>query len=90
MGGTVSRVSTWLVRLVRCRPYHPPTQGKEERFHLTLNAEVIAYRAWSTFRQCRDAFDQWRKVYNFQRPHEALALDVRPLVMCPVTVPIRR
>lgn len=79
-GGSLSRISIWLVRLgirlVRCRPYHPQTQGKDERFHRTLNTEVIAYRAWSTLDQCQDAFDQWRDVYNFQRPHEALSLNV--------------
>ena len=79
-GGTVSRISIWLIRLgirlTRCRPYHPQTQGKEERFHRTLNAEVIAYRAWSTLPQCQGAFDHWRDVYNFERPHEALALNV--------------
>ena len=79
-GGSVARVSIWLIRLgiglKRCRVYHPQTQGKEERFHRTLNAEVIAYRAWSTLAQCQGAFDRWRDVYNFERPHEALDLDV--------------
>ena len=26
--------------------------------------------------QCQDAFDHWRDVYNFERPHEALDLEV--------------
>ena len=35
-GGSVTQISMWLIRLgirlTRCRPYHPQTQGKDERF----------------------------------------------------------
>ena len=79
-GGSVTQISMWLIRLgirlTRCRPYHPQTQGKDERFHRTLKAEVIAYRLWTTLAQCQREFDRWRTVYNFERPHEALGLEV--------------
>ncbi len=29
------------IRVIHGRPYHPETQGKEERFHRTLQAEVL-------------------------------------------------
>jgi transposase InsO family protein len=68
----------WLLRLgVRVshgRPYHPQTQGKDERFHRTLRAEVIGRRAWRDPADCGRAFEVWRHVYNAERPHEALKL----------------
>lgn len=55
---------------------NPQTLGKEERFHRTLKAEVIARRMLADLVQAQGAFDRWRHVYNHQRPHEALQLDV--------------
>jgi len=69
----------WLMRLgVRVchgRPYHPQTQGKEERFHRTLQVEVLARGGWSDCGHVQNAFDQWRPIYNTQRPHQALELE---------------
>jgi transposase InsO family protein len=67
----------WLIRvgidLIHGRPYHPQTQGKEERFHRTLKAEVIETRAeWDDLGQCDEAFMAWRPIYNEIRPHESL------------------
>lgn len=72
-----TRLTAWLIRLgisiSHGRPYHPQTQGKEERFHRTLNAEVLRARAhWDGFAQVQEHFGRWREVYNFERPHEAL------------------
>ena len=68
----------WLLRLgiavSHGRPYHPQTQGKDERFHRTLKAEVIGCRAWRDLAHCQNAFEAWRHVYNAERPHEALGL----------------
>jgi transposase InsO family protein len=68
----------WLMRLgvavSHGRPYHPQTQGKDERFHRTLKAEVIGERAWRDLAECDRAFETWRHVYNAERPHEALGL----------------
>ena len=54
------------------RPYHPQSRGKNERFHRTLKDEVFALQRFSDFDQLQRAFDRWREVYNFERPHEAL------------------
>jgi transposase InsO family protein len=71
--------TVWLIRLgVRVthgRPYHPQTQGKDERFHRTLKAEVLSGRSFRDLPECRCAFDAWRQVYNHERPHQALELD---------------
>ena len=56
------------------RPYHPQTQGKDERFHRTLKAEVLQGRDFSDLAQCQAAFDHWRPIYNLERPHDSLDL----------------
>jgi transposase InsO family protein len=70
--------SVWLLRLgVRVthgRPYHPQTQGKDERFHRTLKAEVINGRHFVDLPECQRAFDRWRHVYDHERPHQAINL----------------
>jgi len=70
----------WLIRLgIRVghsRPYHPQTQGKLERLHRTLEAEVLRYGSFAEMPACQRALDRWRRVYNYERPHEALALAV--------------
>ena len=58
------------------RPYHPQTQGKGERFHRTLKAEVLQGRHFADLPACQEAFDRWRTVYNMERPHQALELAV--------------
>jgi len=72
-------LTVWLLRLgvgvSHGRPYHPQTQGKEERFHRTLKAEVLRGRFFENLAACRSAFDHWREIYNVRRPHEALGLD---------------
>jgi transposase InsO family protein len=73
-------LGVWLLRIgvgvAHGRPCHPQTQGKDERFHRTLNAEVIQGRLFHGLDGCQRHFDQWREVYNHQRPHEALGLEV--------------
>jgi transposase InsO family protein len=75
----LSTLALWLVRLgVRIsfsRPYHPQTNGKLERFHRSLKAEVLAGRHFSDLDQVQRAFDGWRDLYNCKRPHEALQLS---------------
>ena len=71
--------SIWLiengVRVTFSAPYHPETNGKVERFHKTLKAEVITPRFFSSLTDIQNAFDEWRDVYNHERPHESLAME---------------
>jgi transposase InsO family protein len=73
-------LTVWLlklgIRVSHGRPYHPQTQGKEERFHRTLRAEVLAGREFHDLPDCQARFDPWRQIYNYERPHEALGLGV--------------
>lgn len=65
------------IRPLHGRPYHPQTQGKVERFHGTLNRELLPYVNRSTLDSFAGELERWRTdVYNSLRPHEALAMDV--------------
>lgn len=54
----------------------PQTQGKVERFHGTLAAELLCGPLLRDLPDCQDAFDRWRTQNNQERPHEALGLAV--------------
>lgn len=74
-----TRLEVWLLQLGiplhHGRPYHPQTQGKDERFHRTIEAELVGRRRFATLLECQQAFERWRHVYNTERPHEAIGLD---------------
>ncbi len=73
-------LDVWLmrqgIRISHSRPFHPQTQGKDERFHRTLKAEVLQGPAFADLAQAQHAFDRWRLIYNQQRPHQALGMGV--------------
>jgi transposase InsO family protein len=79
-GSRWTALRVWLLRLgvnlIYARPYHPQSRGKNERFHRTLKAEVFAMRSFRDLAELQRACDAWRTVYNFERPHEALGMDV--------------
>lgn len=69
-------LTVWLLRLgigiSHGRPYHPQTQGKDERFHRTFKAEVVSRGRFRNLADCQPQFDPWRETYNHERPHEAI------------------
>jgi transposase InsO family protein len=71
--------SLWLIRLgirvAHGRPYHPQTQGKDERFHRTLKFEVLRHFNFTSLEHCQREFDAFRDRYNLKRPHDALGLE---------------
>jgi transposase InsO family protein len=79
-GARWTRLGVWLLKLgvgvLHSRPYHPQSRGKNERFHRSLKAEVLALQRLRDADAAQAAFDRWRNVYNFERPHEALGQDV--------------
>jgi transposase InsO family protein len=80
MGSSWTRLGVWLLKLgvdvLHSRPFHPQSRGKNERFHRTLKAEVFAFQRFRDLHEVQRAFDRWRSVYNFDRPHQALDLQV--------------
>ena len=77
--GRYTRFELWLMRLgiqvSHSRPYHPQTQGKDERFHRTLKAEVLQDQSFRDLDHAQQKFDEWLPVYNQERPHDALELN---------------
>ena len=76
--GNLTRLTVWIIRVgihvAHGRKYHPQTQGKEERFHRTLNEELLAKRSFTDIDDAQRAFDPWRERYNNVRPHDALGM----------------
>lgn len=74
-----TRFELWLIRMgikvSHSRPYHPQTQGKDERFHRTLKAEVLQGQAFRDLAHAQQKFDEWLPIYNQERPHEALGMN---------------
>lgn len=55
---------------------HPQTQGKVERLHRTLQQSMNHHGTPRTMGDCNAFFARFREVYNHDRPHEALGMDV--------------
>lgn len=76
----ISKLTVWLIRLgiriSHSRPYHPQTNGKDERFHRSLDREVLDVKGFADRAQLQAELDRWRRCYNHERPHEALGLAV--------------
>lgn len=79
-GCTWTALELWLMRqgikVGHSSPYHPQTQGKLERFHRSLKAEVLQGKWFTDAGELQRAFDHWRTVYNLERPYEALDMAV--------------
>lgn len=79
MDGAITGLGAWLirlgVRLSHSRPLHPQTNGKDERFHRTLNVELLQGRQFKDLAHAQREFTDWRRHYNCQRPHEALDMQ---------------
>lgn len=62
------------IRLLYGRVCHPQTQGKVERFHRTLGAELRHRGVPREFAQWARVLQEVETSYNHQRPHEALKM----------------
>jgi transposase InsO family protein len=71
--GGLSALSIWWIKLgivpERIEPGHPEQNGRHERMHRTLKAEVAPRKDLA---EQQLAFDAFRYAYNELRPHEAL------------------
>lgn len=59
---------------------HPQTQGKIERFHRTMNCELLKHNKFQSLQEADKALQEWKEKYNNIRPHEALGMK------CPAEV----
>lgn len=75
--GGLSRLSVWFIQLgivpERIEPGQPQQNGRHERMHRTVQ-EATARPPAQTLHGQQCAFDGFRKEYNQERPHEALAM----------------
>lgn len=73
-------LSLWLIRLgvhvSFSKIRRPQTNGKIERFHLTLKNELLQFNYFWNLKDAQKNFDRWRTEYNLERPHQAL--DMKP------------
>jgi len=73
--GGLSRLSMWWLQLgirhERIDPGHPEQNGRHERMHRTLKQETANPPAANRRRQ-QQAFVEFERRYNKERPHEAL------------------
>ena len=71
----LSTLAVWWVRLgiglERIEPGEPQQNGRHERLHRTLK-EATAKPPRANLRAQQKAFDEFRREYNQERPHEAL------------------
>jgi transposase InsO family protein len=67
----LSKLAAWWVALgidlERGRPGCPQDNGAHERLHLDIERELRG-------QEQQASFDEWRRTYNEERPHEALAM----------------
>lgn len=75
----LSRLSIWWLRLgiklYRIEPGHPEQNGRHERMHLTL-AQDTTRPARENILQQQETFDDFKRIFNIERPHEALEMKV--------------
>jgi putative transposase len=76
----LSQLSVWWLRLgiqpELIEPAHPEQKGRHERMHRTLKPKTARPPAGSLSAQQR-RFNRFRREYNSERPHQALA-DATP------------
>ena len=76
------------IGLSHCRPYHPQTCGKVERFHQTLKKWLARQDPAATTGALQAQLDEFTACYNTRRPHRAIgrrtpadAWNARPRAM---------
>jgi len=94
----LSRLSAWWVtlgiRLDRIAPGRPDQNGAHERIHRDIRSELQVSPA-DDLDESQALFDEWRRTFNWERPHEALAMKTpgevykaseRPYTPAPVDI----
>jgi hypothetical protein len=63
------------IKQLLTKPYSPTTIGKVERWHQTLQTELLHLAGpFATIEDAQAAVDVWRHEYNHDRPHQSLGM----------------
>lgn len=60
------------VAATHTRPSRPQSNGKVERFHLTLKKRLAAFPAANTLVELQTQLNEFCRVYNHERPHRSI------------------
>jgi transposase InsO family protein len=77
-GQLVTYLSSLGVQPITGKPYHPQTQGKNERFHQTLFRWLDKQPLADSIAELQAQVDQFDRIYNTQRPHQGLPGRITP------------
>jgi transposase InsO family protein len=84
----LSKLSVWWLRLgitiERIQPGHPQQNGRHERMHLTLKTQTTRPAGLNSLQQ-QGKFDDFLEEFNYERPHEALAMKCPAEIYTPAT-----
>jgi transposase InsO family protein len=63
------------IKQLLTKPYSPTTIGKVERWHQTLQTELLNLAGpFASIEDAQAAVDAWRHEYNHDRPHQSLGM----------------
>ena len=79
LGQLVAYVSSLGVEAITGKPYKPTTQGKNERFHQTLFRFLDRQPLAESLEQLQEQVDEFDRIYNNERPHQALPGRATPM-----------
>jgi len=75
----LTKLSVWWlslgIQLDRITPGHPEQNGGHERMHRDMKNELQG-KIDGTLGEHQNVFNEWMRVYNEERPHEALGMKV--------------
>jgi len=71
------------------KPYSPPTTGKIERLHQSLQRELLdVHGPFANIEALQAALDAWREEYNTDRPHQSLGMAFPASRFTPASSPL--
>ena len=79
IGQLVAHVGALGVEAITSKPYKPTTQGKNERFHQTLFRYLDKQPLAETLDELQAQVDAFDRIYNTERPHQALPGRITPV-----------
>lgn len=86
-GKLVTHVTALGVLAITGKPYKPTTQGKNERFHQTLFRFLDKQPLADTLDDLQQHVDAFDRIYNTERPHQALPGRLTPQQAWDATAP---